>query len=387
METEETLFYFLCFQPVIPIIVDFCYFVITGKQRVNKKLIAICEIFILCFCQGGYIELGGSNDCCGHISYGNNDKTAIFSPEHQLTIFIVVFLYLIAYFYCKIREKTAPPMIEVVTNCFLLIGVIFNIFVCFQIGKTNLGLLFLGNLPILLCFILMLAENQQLFIQEQKENIDKNIDNQQYKNYFQKIAWQILSSKSFIKFPILLVLCLPILMVLSAFLLLFGQKPDSIIRAFTDTYRQGFSQWDYKCIGVKCPPPYSGGHYLCSVAANGHQNIVKPKRIGIRNSKEIICNRQLLVSNAFEDLIQEKMPFAHKIIRKNYDKIGVFVHKNYDFFRIKWVCDVVYVLMKPLEWFFLLTLYIFDRKPENRIAKQYISHEHRISIENSLRKS
>ena len=44
-----------------------------------------------------------------------------------------------------------------------------------------------------------------------------------------------------------------------------------------------------------------GGHYLCSVAAKGHTQIVKPERFGVRNGGRIICNRQLLISNAFED--------------------------------------------------------------------------------------
>ena len=34
--------------------------------------------------------------------------------------------------------------------------------------------------------------------------------------------------------------------------------------------------------------------------------------------------------------------------------------------------DIIYYLMKPLEWLFLLVLYLVDRKPENRIALQYI---------------
>lgn len=34
--------------------------------------------------------------------------------------------------------------------------------------------------------------------------------------------------------------------------------------------------------------------------------------------------------------------------------------------------DLIYYLMKPLEWLFLLVLYLVDRKPENRIAMQYI---------------
>jgi hypothetical protein len=36
--------------------------------------------------------------------------------------------------------------------------------------------------------------------------------------------------------------------------------------------------------------------------------------------------------------------------------------------------------MKPFEWFFLFTLYSFDRNPENRIAKQYLSYNDRKKI-------
>ena len=34
--------------------------------------------------------------------------------------------------------------------------------------------------------------------------------------------------------------------------------------------------------------------------------------------------------------------------------------------------DAVYILMKPLEWFFVFVLYLFDQKPENRINSQYM---------------
>ena len=30
--------------------------------------------------------------------------------------------------------------------------------------------------------------------------------------------------------------------------------------------------------------------------------------------------------------------------------------------------------MKPLEWIFLIFLYLFDQKPENRIAIQYTNY-------------
>jgi hypothetical protein len=105
---------------------------------------------------------------------------------------------------------------------------------------------------------------------------------------------------------------------------LFGQKADSLIRAFTDTYHHGFSQWNYKCENVNC-----GGHYLCSVAANGHAAVVRPTRRGIRNGHDIICNRQLLISDAFEDLMEERLPGLHRITRKQYNKVGNIVHRYY----------------------------------------------------------
>ena len=33
--------------------------------------------------------------------------------------------------------------------------------------------------------------------------------------------------------------------------------------------------------------------------------------------------------------------------------------------------DIVYILMKPLEWAFLIFLYLVDLHPEERIGRQY----------------
>ena len=87
----------------------------------------------------------------------------------------------------------------------------------------------------------------------------------------------------------------------------------------------------------------------------------------------ITYSRQLLVSNAFEELIEEKLPKIHSIIRQQYNKAGNVIHKHYHIFNIKLVSDFVYVLMKPLELLFLFTLYTCDKKPENRIATQYLT--------------
>ncbi len=168
-------------------------------------------------------------------------------------------------------------------------------------------------------------------------------------------------------YPVLIIICLPVILVVTAILLLFGQQPDSSIRAFTETYKHGFSQWDYMCDNVQC-----GGHFLCSVAAQGHPNIVRPKRLGVRHGKFIICNRQLLIANAFEDIIMEQFPYLHRLIRRNYNRIGDLIHRYYYWFENKYVSDTIYYLMKPLEWCFWIYLYLTDRQPENRIARQYL---------------
>ncbi|HNX64697.1 MAG TPA: hypothetical protein PKI60_05880 [Oscillospiraceae bacterium] len=33
--------------------------------------------------------------------------------------------------------------------------------------------------------------------------------------------------------------------------------------------------------------------------------------------------------------------------------------------------DIIYIVMKPLEYLFLFVLYLFDLNPENRISMQY----------------
>jgi hypothetical protein len=347
--------------PGFIVLINFIGLLFTGKYVINKYILRITEFVSLIILPFLYtLSHGNKLLCCG--------DSAIFSPDHVLSILVLIAFSLIAYFYSSYRSKIAPPLLEVITNMFLSIGIVLNVFIA--IHTEEIWFAIAGNLPIILLAILALVKNHRLFIDYSKE-IDFK-PSSTIENY----VWKVLNAQPILKFPIILVLSLPIVILLIAILLLFGQKPDSLVRAFTDTYKHGFSEWNAKCDNIEC-----GDHYLCSVAANGHTPIVKPQRIGIRNGHYIICNRQLLISNAFEDLIQEEFPSLHIVIRKNYNKVGDLVHKYYDVFNIKLVSDFVYILMKPLEWFFLLTLYTFDRKPENRIAKQYISHNDRLQMD------
>ncbi len=156
---------------------------------------------------------------------------------------------------------------------------------------------------------------------------------------------------------------LPILGVLTILLILFGQQPDSIILAFTKT-----SDWILS--GEIAPPPVAyDTHYLCTVSLRGHKKLVKPTRFGIRRGEKIVVNRQLCVANAFEQLIEERTPRFHRGVRAFYDTYGYPVSKHIN---SVWSADVVYLLMKPLEWIFVFVLYLFDEKPEDRICIQYL---------------
>jgi hypothetical protein len=291
-----------------------------------------------------------TNECCG--------ETATFSPGHRLTLYVVIVAALVGYMVSRLKKEIISPIGEVVLNLFLIIGFVLNgLITC----HVEIYFWLVANLPIAILLSYQLIDNNKSVVDHFEQN------SYEPTNIFQRVSWQILKMNVFIKFPILLVLCLPILMLISSMLLIFGQKPDSIIRAFTDTYKHGFSQLDHLCDNVQC-----GGHFLCSVAANGHSDIVKPIRYGERNGNKIICNRQLLISNAFEEIVEQKLPKLHKTIRNRYNKVGNVIHKHYHLFDNKFISDLIYFAMKPLELFFLIVIYTIDIKPENRIARQYL---------------
>ena len=166
------------------------------------------------------------------------------------------------------------------------------------------------------------------------------------------------------KWPLLaFILMWPMLGMVIMILTLFGQAPSSVIKAFTETAEYTFS--------TKIPPQNLtvDEHYLCTVAAGGHERIVKPIRMGRRHGYPVVVNRQLCVANAFEQILEEKTPALHKAVRGFYDKYGLPVAK---LIRTKLVADIVWFLMKPLEYVFLIVLYLTDVHPEDRICRQYM---------------
>ncbi|MDR1796909.1 MAG: hypothetical protein LBR44_05605 [Clostridiales Family XIII bacterium] len=157
-----------------------------------------------------------------------------------------------------------------------------------------------------------------------------------------------------------LVLAFPLLGAVVGALVLCGQRPDAIIKGYTET-----ADW---VLSQQVAPPGYDQHYLCTVAAQGHRKLVKPLRAGRRHGRPILVNRQLCVANAFEQVLEERAPRLHRAVRGFYDAHGYPLSR---LIRTKAAADAVYLLMKPLEWLFLATLYLVTINPEERIARQY----------------
>lgn len=194
----------------------------------------------------------------------------------------------------------------------------------------------------------------------------------EYQEYFelkesdeqQKWYQRVLSKSKY--WPLFaLVFSLPILGIVLGISILRGQQPDAIIRTWTET-----ADWN---LSTRIGPPNIiapvDGHYLCTVAASGHKRLVKPLRMGERRGRRVVVNRQLEIANAFELVLEEKTPRLHKAVRSFYDHCGFPIAKM---IRTEGACDVVYILMKPLEWMFLIVLYLTQPNPEDLIAIQYM---------------
>ncbi|MCR5209704.1 MAG: hypothetical protein K6C99_05805 [Lachnospiraceae bacterium] len=160
-----------------------------------------------------------------------------------------------------------------------------------------------------------------------------------------------------------LLFMLPLLGVILGISVLIGQRPDALIATWTETADWNLSQM--------IPPPNVevDEHYLCTVAAGGHEKVVKPLRMGERHGHRVVVNRQLEIANAFELVLEWKIPRLHRVIRNFYDKYGFPIARC---IRTKTACDIVYFIMKPLEWFFVIVLYLTLAHPENIIAVQYL---------------
>ena len=282
------------------------------------------------------------------------------ATEMMLTICIFILVAILGYLILRFAKiNKLSPLALVLAMSALYIGVIVaGLWICqvFKMSIENL-ILILFPLNVIVIFIKVIKD---VIIKWNSEYKDKRrvLKDNKLINLCNKIL------NNSLNWPWLaLIFMVPLLGILIGILALFGQAPDSVIRAFTET-----AEWN---LSTKIPAQSLeyDGHYLCTVAAGGHKEIVKPIRLGRRGGKYIVVNRQLCIANAFEQIIEEKTPKFHYVVRSFYDKYGYPVAKHIN---SKYTADFAYFLMKPLEWIFLIVIYLFDNKPENRIAMQYL---------------
>lgn len=326
-----------------------------AKELFRRPLFLLLEVFFLVLNPllfFGVLE-DEKSSCC--------DEPPFFASAHHLSIQVFITWCLISYFLIRARPTLASPLVELVLNGGLLAGLLFNLLLFFHIDFI---LWVYGSLPVALLFLLRLMRRHQLALAA----IPAYTFSEQR---FPQFALRILQAPIYERVPWLTILCVPLLTPLWVGLLLLGQEPDSFVRAFTDTYSHGLSHLKYDY--ATCPDQ----HFLCTIAAEGHPALVQPLRFGERQGRRIKVNRQLLVANAFEKLLAERYPRVHLFVRRPYNSFGRACRQGFQQLRFAWVADVVYVAMKPLEWIFVLALYGAEWQPENRIARQYLSTEHR----------
>ncbi len=259
-----------------------------------------------------------------------------------------------------IPAEKIPPLISAILTALIIIGNIVQIVFAFQISRNVRDLtlmLYVFHINIVLVSIPAIHKQiteQTRLIGRRKEKLTK--------------PWQIKAYSLLEKTTNMRLFMFGMVFIAAAaieiLLILFGQGTDGAIKAFTDTADWTFSQQ------LPPPPMEYEGHYLCTVAAAGHRKVVKPLRYGNRLGAVIIVNRQLCIANAFEDLIHERTPKFHRKVRHFYDTHGYPLSK---IITTPLRADIVYILMKPLEWVFLTVLYAFDTDPEKRISEQYRS--------------
>lgn len=324
--------------------------------------------------------------------YNSQVHTPVFS-ESALTVWFILLIAVIGYLKVNFSSlKKMPPLVLVLGLSAMYLGTLESIVWMVQVftGDTVADL-YLLLLPI--CCVCITARtvvckvrewnetlviekgtvpqtNEKTEVDEMIELIDESASEKPLKikdkpkkmsNPFLFWCNRLLSNSKY--WPIAAFLLMwPLLGIIIAILMLFGQEPDSIIKAWTETADWNLSQ--------KVGPQnlYYDEHYLCTVAAGGHEEVVKPLRLGVRHGHPVIVNRQLCIANAFEQVLEEKTPRFHKVVRGFYDKYGFPVAK---LIKSRSIADIIYILMKPLEWMFLIVLYLVDVNPENRIAVQY----------------
>lgn len=362
---------FLCIFgiPIVVTIINISALVKIPENPLKKektKIFSIVTVVVGFIDSGLYLAMIDVSWNDWHEQLYNDQIHTPIATEHELTIVIFSLIGIAGYFILNhIDISKTPPLVTVMLISCIYIGIAVAVLWTIQITALRpIDFLILALYPFNL---LILAAG---LLRRKLTEYKNTIGNRELRN--DKLQWlnqRLLRSESLPLYAFLLML--PVIGIVICILLLFGQRPDSIIQAWTQT-----SDWT---LSTKQAPPnlYVDEHYLCTVAAGGHKKIVKPQREGSRHGHRVAVNRQLCIANAFEQVLEERTPRFHKAVRGFYDKYGFPVAR---LIRTSLAADIVYIVMKPLEWIFLIVLYLTDIDPEKRIAVQYLPKKDKESL-------
>ncbi len=330
-----------------------------AEKPKREKLISTLTVFI-----GGFFYLGLfalQYDEAGEWYEQVNTMQYHYSlaSEYWFVGWIALLGFVGYFILLYMRADKLPPLLSAVSISLLICLNVFQIAYALQISKNVDGigyLLYVYHANILLLSARVIHRHMK---EEAKVFSDRLSAEGEHKSF--RRFYNVINNLTKYSIFIFIVLFFVIALAEIVFVLL-GQGLDAPIKVFTDTADWTFSKQ------IPPPPLEYDGHYLCTVAAGGHKKVVKPLRLGIRRNETIVVNRQLCIANAFEELIQERMPRFHRRIRHLYDTYGYPLSRK---ITTPARADFVYLMMKPLEWVFLIVLYTFDLRPEQRIARQY----------------
>ena len=335
------------------------YNCVSSKPKKEKLIsgltIIIGGIFYLLLHVLSFEEAGDWYEQINTMQYHN-----IISSESYVIDWIVLFGFVGYFILLFIDADKLPPLVSVISISLLILLNLFQIAYAIQISKNVNGLellLYVYHINILILSARVIHRQMAQQVELFRSRAPEMEQHKGFKKFFEKV-------NSLSKYTIVVFITLFfVIAIIEIIFVIAGQGVDAPMKAFTDTADWSFSKQ------IPPPPIEYDGHYLCTVAAGGHKKIVKPLRFGTRRGQTIVVNRQLCIANAFEEVIRERFPSFHRRIRYVYDTYGYPVS---GIITSPLRADFVYFLMKPFEWCFLLFLYMFDLRPEQRIKRQYI---------------
>lgn len=335
------------------------------KKEISLKEIIIATVYLLSM---GLMLIGllmHSNEYYTAVDPIDDQCYIPFGNKHIITLLFYFIAFNVSILLLWLKGTKLPPLTQVLSLSFLVMGIIISFVILLQLSEHNTESLNSYNTPehqfFLIPMPLISILISIILLVHMVKNKMITANDKIYTNKFLNKLNLFFAKRN--NLPVWgIILIIPLLLLITAILILFGQDADSLVKVFTETTTWRFSQQMH-------PPVLDHkGHYLCTVAVAGNPKIVKPIRTGKRNGEIIIVNRQLLIANAFEEMIQDFSPRLHQLIRNNYDRYGYNLSKKIN---NEQMSNLTYVLMKPLEWGFLACLYLFCEKPEERINKQY----------------